>query len=98
MARAITIVGGRPLSAAVQLRPPSMLLKTVPGDWLPAFGGVEGSGSITGRNVPAYRVVGATGSIARAETEAVDGRPLLASVQVEPPSMLLNTPAPVTPA
>src|SRR5574340_343240 len=50
--------------------------------------------------VPAYRVVGESGSIARALTTVcvAPPRPELTIVQVAPPSVVLRTPDPVVPA
>ena len=63
----------RPVLAAVQLAPASVLLKT-PRYW-----------------VPAYTVLGLKGLTARANTSA-SGRPLFATFQLIPPSVLFNRP------
>src|SRR5690242_6677297 len=44
--------------------------------------------------VPAYMVVGVAGSIASARIPGLLGKPLFSVVQVTPPSVLFNTPAP----
>src|SRR5439155_1331496 len=87
-----------PVKTALQLAPPSVLLKA-PAVPVPAYT-VEGTlGSMaraptTGARNPVLRMAGVWGSIARATQQRVVSNPVLTALQLPPPSILLKTPPP----